>query len=599
MPPTTPRRMPNLVITIPPVSPTSRKSATCRPTSKPLIRIFPWVVGCTIVLWIFVLRADRPPLRVYSPLPHPPFDGHKPRPFHPPHRPQQESPLKTWAERTNSVRKSFIHAYSGYRHLAAPYDELLPVTGGKVNNLNGWGLSLFDSLDTMWTMGLHDMFKISLGTIARQTFSQPTDEYAPFYDTVLRHLGGLLSAYALSNEPMLLTKADDLGSMLLPAFCSTSGFPTLAVNTISGNTSMERKTSVSWAHILTNQLEFKYLAHLTGRTEYYNKTENVMTKMYNTKSTNGMLPTMWDSEAGTPTNTHYSVGELADSAQQYLLKQWLLTAKSEPRSLELYLKSIDGIIKNLLYITAKRQLLYVTDIQDGVATHRLEHQSCSLPGLLALGVHHLGISLPLHDRELHLWAAQGLAYTCWVTYADQMTGLGPEEVQMDAWRGPEGEEKGRWMDHVDEWEKKGKKGNGPPGTKESEVYESRAEEREYVPLRAWYLLKSELIESFYFLWKTTKNDRWRERGWEIYQAIETQSRTEHGYAGILQVDQTPTLMKDEMPSYFLGETLKYLYLLFSNEDPIPLNSWVFNAKGHPFPVFTWNTWEREEYNITL
>ncbi|KAF8967669.1 glycoside hydrolase [Flammula alnicola] len=600
------RRVPNLVITIPPVSPVPKPSTIWRPTSRPLLRFFPWVVGCTLILWIFILRSDQPPLRIYSPQPHPPVGGHRPRPLHPPHRPQDTSPITTWAERAESVKESFKHAYSGYHTFAGGYDELLPVSGGGSNNLNGWGVTLFDSLDTMWTMGLHDSFRDSLGTISTQNFSLPSGAYARFYDTVLRHLGGLLSAYALSGEPVLLIRADDLGKMILPAFNSTSGFPTIAFDTASRKISMEGETSVAWANILSNQMEFKYLAHITGRPEYYNKTENVMTKIYESKLSHGLLPTMWDPNTGMPTNeiahshpAHYSVGEHAHSALHYLLKQWVLTAKSDSRSLDLYLGAINYIIRNLFFITPKRQLLYVTDIQDGVLSHRFEHLSCSLPGLLALGVHTLGISLPLRDRELHLWAAQGLAYTCWTTYNDQASGLGPEEVQMKAWLSPEGELLGRWMTHVEEWEKLGKKGTGPPGTSQTEQHAPSLEDREYTLLRPQYLLKPELVESFYLMWKSTKNSLWRDRGWSIYESIERETKTRYGYAGILQVDQLPSAMKDEMPSYFLAETLKYLYLLCTNEDPIPLNSWVFNAKGHPLPVFEWSKWEKQNYDITL
>ena len=57
--------------------------------------------------------------------------------------------------------------------------------------------------------------------------------YAPFFETVIRYLGGTLSAYALSGEPILLARADDLGKALLPAFNTSSGFPMYAVNTVT------------------------------------------------------------------------------------------------------------------------------------------------------------------------------------------------------------------------------------------------------------------------------------------------------------------------------------------------------------------------------
>lgn len=55
--------------------------------------------------------------------------------------------------------------------------------------------------------------------------------YAPFFETVIRYLGGLLSAYALTHEPILLRKADELASKLSPAFDTPTGYPTYGVNT--------------------------------------------------------------------------------------------------------------------------------------------------------------------------------------------------------------------------------------------------------------------------------------------------------------------------------------------------------------------------------
>ena len=50
-------------------------------------------------------------------------------------------------------------------------------------------------------------------------------------------------------------------------------------------------------------------------------------------------------------------------------------------------------------------------------------------------------------------------------------------------------------------------------------------------------------------------------------------------------------------SYFLAETLKYLYLLFSDEDLLPLEKWVFTTEAHALPVFEWTAEERDAYGI--
>ena len=51
-------------------------------------------------------------------------------------------------------------------------------------------------------------------------------------------------------------------------------------------------------------------------------------------------------------------------------------------------------------------------------------------------------------------------------------------------------------------------------------------------------------------------------------------------------------------SWFLAETLKYLYLLFDDStDSFKLDEWVFNTEGHPLPVFSWTAKERKTFGI--
>jgi mannosyl-oligosaccharide alpha-1,2-mannosidase len=88
----------------------------------------------------------------------------------------------------------------------------------------------------MLLMGLHDEFQSTLPVIENVKFSlkRPLPgkpAYAPFFETVIRHLGGLLSAYALSYEPVLLKAADDLATKLSPVFNTSSGLPAYGVNT--------------------------------------------------------------------------------------------------------------------------------------------------------------------------------------------------------------------------------------------------------------------------------------------------------------------------------------------------------------------------------
>lgn len=56
------------------------------------------------------------------------------------------------------------------------------------------------------------------------------NKFAPYFETVIRYLGGLLSAYALTQNRMLLTRAEELAGKLDPIFATKTGFPLYGVN---------------------------------------------------------------------------------------------------------------------------------------------------------------------------------------------------------------------------------------------------------------------------------------------------------------------------------------------------------------------------------
>jgi hypothetical protein len=68
---------------------------------------------------------------------------------------------------------------------------------------------------------------ISVRRLFTTDFQNPS---VPFFETVIRYLGGLLSAYALSRENILLEKADELANFLDPVFNTGSGLPAYAVD---------------------------------------------------------------------------------------------------------------------------------------------------------------------------------------------------------------------------------------------------------------------------------------------------------------------------------------------------------------------------------
>ncbi|KAJ3493767.1 hypothetical protein NLJ89_g10944 [Agrocybe chaxingu] len=191
----------------------------------------------------------------------------------------------------DEVREAFKHAWTGYKEKAFPHDELASVSGGYTDKYNGWSVTLFDSLDTMWIMGM------------QEEFADAADHYAGFFETTIRYLGGILSAYALSSEPELKRLADELGQILLPAFDGTeSGLPAYSVNVETGAVKSDGgKNTVLFAEATSCQLEFKYLAKITGKKEYYQKVQKAMDYFYKADVKDGLFNDNWFTKDGTPT----------------------------------------------------------------------------------------------------------------------------------------------------------------------------------------------------------------------------------------------------------------------------------------------------------
>lgn len=90
-----------------------------------------------------------------------------------------------WPKRAEAVRSGFLHALKGYKAYSFPHDELLPLShhyqdkcvcaptstvpchSPIIYSFNGWGVTLIDSLDTMYLMGLHGEFNRSISHVAK------------------------------------------------------------------------------------------------------------------------------------------------------------------------------------------------------------------------------------------------------------------------------------------------------------------------------------------------------------------------------------------------------------------------------------------------
>ncbi|XP_074525945.1 mannosidase, alpha, class 1B, member 1b [Halichoeres trimaculatus] len=458
---------------------------------------------------------------------------------------KNQSAKELGASRLEAVRDAFRHAWKGYKDFAWGHDELRPLSKS-YSEWFGLGLTLIDALDTMWILGLKEEFEEAKGWVASElTFNKNVD--VNLFESTIRILGGLLSTYHLTGDTVFLDKAKDIGSRLMPAFRTPSKIPYSDVNIGKGTAHPPRWTSDSTvAEVTSIQLEFRELSRLTQEPQYKDAVAEVTNQIHKLDGKlDGLVPMFINTNSGQFTHQGiYTLGARADSYYEYLLKQWIQGGKKEDQFLEDYLQAIEGVKKHLLQKSSPNGLTFVGEVSHGQFSPKMDHLVCFLPGSLALGAHN---GLPSDHMDL----AKQLMETCYQMYVQMETGLSPEIVHFNMHEG---------------------------STRDIEV---KLADRHN-------LLRPETVESLFYLYRFTEDPKYRDWGWEILQSFNKYTKiSSGGFTSINNVrDPDYPSPRDKMESFFLGETLKYLYLLFSDEpDLISLDQYVFNTEAHPLPIW--------------
>uniref|UniRef100_A0A3P8RGE5 alpha-1,2-Mannosidase n=1 Tax=Astatotilapia calliptera TaxID=8154 RepID=A0A3P8RGE5_ASTCA len=426
--------------------------------------------------------------------------------------------------RLEAVCDAFRHAWKGYKDYAWGHDELKPISKS-FGEWFGLGLTLIDALDTMWIMGLKEEFAEAKTWVEKDlSFNKNVD--VNLFETTIRILGGLLSTYHLTGDQLFLEKAKDIGSRLMPAFKTPSKIPFSDVNIGKGTAHPPRWTSDSTlAEVTSIQLEFRELSRLTQDPQYQEAVNEVMTLVHKLPGKHdGLVPMFINTNNGQFTHKGvFTLGARADSYYEYLLKQWIQGGKTEDNLLEDYLEAIEGVKKHLVRQTGPSKLTFVGELSHNRFNPKMDHLVCFLPGTLALGAHN---GLPGDHMDL----AVQLMETCHQMYKQMETGLSPEIAHFSL-----------------------------QASDGSDVIVKPADRHN--------LLRPETVESLFYMYRFTKDAKYRDWGWDMLQSFNKYTKVSGGgYTSINNVrDPLSTGPRDKMESFFLGETLKYFYLLFSDD----------------------------------
>ena len=230
--------------------------------------------------------------------------------------------------RLSAVKQAFQHAWKGYSERAWLADEVGPLSGERHNFFGGWAASLVDALDTLWIMDMKDDFAEAVKALDKIDFTKTEQTELNMFETTIRYMGGFLGAYDISNSeyPLLLSKAKELGEMLLVAFDTPNRMPMTRWDWQKSRNGekMEAGDNVLAAEMGSLTLELTRLSQITGDGRYYDAVQRIMDQ-FDKQQMKTQLPGMWPWTLNAKTldfrsDTAYTVGAPADSLYEYLPK---------------------------------------------------------------------------------------------------------------------------------------------------------------------------------------------------------------------------------------------------------------------------------------
>ncbi|HEX8469832.1 MAG TPA: glycoside hydrolase family 47 protein [Brevundimonas sp.] len=234
----------------------------------------------------------------------------------------QGVPSEDWPALAADVKAEFKWAWDHYVDKAWGKDEINPVSGTSQSFFiegHDLGLSIVEALDTLWIMELDDEFQAGVDWV-KANLDFDIDGEAQVFETNIRLVGGLLSAYLACGDPVLLAKAKDLADRLMKAFdASPHGLPYRYVNLKSGAV---RDPETNLAEIGTYATEFGLLGQLTGEDRYYAAAKRAMKHALDMRSPLGLMAANIHAETGQFTSRNASIDVYADSFYEYLWDAW-------------------------------------------------------------------------------------------------------------------------------------------------------------------------------------------------------------------------------------------------------------------------------------
>lgn len=470
---------------------------------------------------------------------------------------KQDLQLPAEAEtQRDQVVQIFNDSYSVYKAFAFGHDEVAPISKSTIDTRNGWGATIVDAMSTMQIMGLNDLFDEAVNFSIGIDFSKSkTPDQVDLFETTIRYVAGLLSAYQLSDNqhPALVDKARELVDKMVGIAWSQGQpipFPFLDFE----NNTADKSATSSFSEAGSLAPEFYLLSQLTGNDTYRQLAENAVRHLISIDAPFPGLPKQFVNPAdGSSLGGPISWGARGDSYFEYLIKYPRLTNTEDNLFADTWQLAVDSSIQHLLKHSTVGNHSYLVDLDDDLRVLNIgSNLACFYAGNWLLGGKLLN-NQTIVDRALEL--NEG----CWNTYEASPLGIGPELFAFIS------KEDGNFT------------GSSPPSDEQLAFYNTHG----FYITDARYQSRPEVLESNFYAWRITGDTKYFDRAASMVQRFEQHLRVPSGgYAGLNDVTKGDFI--DDTQSFWFAETLKYLYLTFDDPNHISLDDWVFNTEAHPF-----------------
>ena len=445
------------------------------------------------------------------------------------------------------VRALFDHTYSAYMLHAYPRDELMPLScsgrtrgvtpsrGDVDEALGNFSLTLIDTLDTLAIMGQIREFSYAIRRVIQQV-SFNANLTVSVFETNIRVLGGLLSGHVLAEHlrarghgevawyrGQLLEMGTEVAQRLMPAFQSETGIPYPRVNLRTGQvTGPEGASAVTRSTCTACAGTLLLEFGALSRLTGNPVWENTAQEV---------LRSIWQRRDGRT--------QLVGSVIDVESGKWVRTDCGVGAGLDSYFE----------YLLKGYVLFGDREYWDKFKDHYL-----SLDRYVRRGNHMVQVNMESPARPIR-------------SYSDSLAAFWPglQVLAGDVW-GAMAVYEG-FLQVVDKWEVLPEAYNFDLGVHWGQHH-----------------LRPEFIESTLFLYQATKSSKYLDIGRRALEVLERHAKVECGLAAFEDVKSKK--LADRMDSFVLAETLKYLYLLFSEESQLPFNmdEFIFTTEAHLLPL---------------